>query len=280
MLDETAARGYILGMSGEHVLQVRNLRVDYRRGRALTHAVRGVELDVFAGESLGIIGESGCGKSSLGKSVLGLVPSTADELRLFGIATSGLSSDGWTRVRRRAQMVFQDVGGALSPRMRVGDAVTEGLIVHGMIDGSEKRRDKAAEVLHLVGLDGGVARRFPHELSGGQRQRVLIARALALDPDFVVADEPIASLDVSVQTQILALLDEIRRDRPFTLMFITHDIRAVKALCTRVAVMYEGRFVEQGPTAEVLRDPADPYTRLLIDSVPSLDPLAEKHRLS
>ncbi|MCC6159891.1 MAG: ABC transporter ATP-binding protein [Deltaproteobacteria bacterium] len=267
-------------MSGEHVLQVRNLRVDYRRGRALTHAVRGVDLDIFAGESLGIIGESGCGKSSLGKSVLGLVPSTADDSRLFGVATSGLSRDGWNRVRRRAQMVFQDVGGALSPRMRVGDAVTEGLLVHGMIGGREARREKAAEVLNLVGLDGGVARRFPHELSGGQRQRVLIARALSLEPEFVVADEPIASLDVSVQTQILALLDEIRRARSFTLMFITHDIRAVKALCSRVAVMYDGRIVEQGPTAEVLRNPAHPYTRLLIDSVPSLDSVVEKSRIS
>ncbi len=267
-------------MSADLVLDVRNLRVEYRRGRAVTHAVRGVDLEIRAGESLGIIGESGCGKSSLGKAILGLVLSVADDVRLFDQSTKDLSRDGWKDLRRRAQMVFQDVGGALSPRMRIGDAVTEPLLVHGLASGRAERIERAAHLLAMVGLDAGVARRFPHELSGGQRQRVLIARALALEPEFVVADEPIASLDVSVQAQILALLDAIRRERPFTLMFITHDIRAVKALCTRVAVMYEGRFVEQGATAQVLRDPAHPYTRLLIDSAPSLDHVVESNRVS
>ncbi len=267
-------------MSDDDALEIRNLRVEYRRGRTLTQAVRGVDLAIRAGESFGIIGESGCGKSSLGKAILGLVPSMADELRLCGVATNGLSRDGWRGLRRRAQMIFQDVGGALSPRMRIGDAVTEGLVVHGLIGGREDRRRKSEELLEMVGLDGGVARRFPHELSGGQRQRVLIARALSLEPEFVVADEPIASLDVSVQTQILDLLDEIRRKRLFTLMFITHDIRAVKALCSRVGVMYEGRIVEQGPTVDVLRAPANPYTRILIESVPSLDPVAEHRRMA
>jgi len=254
------------------VLRIKNLRVDYhRRGRKVS-AVKGVDLDLPPGRTLGLIGESGCGKSSLGRALLGLVPATFDEARLFGVPLEDLDRNGWKAMRRRAQMVFQEIGGSLSPRMRVGNAVSEPLVVHDLIKGGQNRRDAAAELLRDVGLDPVLTRRFPHELSEGQRQRVLIARALATSPEFLIADEPIASLDVSVQAQILELLDDLRKKRGLTMIFISHDIRVVKALCDDIAVMYMGRIVEQGPGEAVLSRRAHPYTRLLTDSVPSLDP--------
>ncbi|MCZ7584126.1 MAG: ABC transporter ATP-binding protein [Deltaproteobacteria bacterium] len=221
------------------------------------------------------MGESGCGKSSLGRAMLGLVPAVFDEGRLFGTDLAAATRPTWKTLRRRAQMVFQDVGGALSPRMRIGDAVTEPLVVHGLLNGRASRADEATKLLGEVGLDADLARRFPHELSGGQRQRALIARALASAPDLLIADEPIASLDISVQTQILELLDRERRDRSLAMVLISHDIRAVAAVCASVLVMYAGVAVEEGPADEVFAQPAHPYTKFLCDSIPLLTPRAE-----
>jgi oligopeptide/dipeptide ABC transporter ATP-binding protein len=257
------------------VMEIRGLHVRYERKGRVVDAVRGVDLRLEAGESLGVIGESGCGKSSLGKGILGLVPSTAASHTLFGQAVDGWSASQWRPLRRRAQIVFQDVGGSLSPRMRIGAAVTEALAIHEGLKG-RALNVAAGRLLDEVGLSPELAKRYPHELSGGQRQRVLIARSLSLRPELLIADEPTASLDLSVQMQVLKLLEGLRSSHGFSLVLITHDVRAVRALCGRVLVMYAGRVVEEGPTDVVLATPEHPYTERLTQSLRMQDvPTAE-----
>jgi oligopeptide/dipeptide ABC transporter ATP-binding protein len=228
-------------------------------------AVDGVSLSVAEGETLGLVGESGCGKSTLGRIVAGILAPDRGSITLAGRPVM----QGRTKVTTRVQTVFQDPFASLDPRMKVGEAVAEGPIAHGLVTRA-RSREYVAEWFARVGLDGGVAGRYPHQFSGGQRQRIAIARALAMQPDLLVCDEPVASLDVSIQAQILNLFLELRRDLGLTCMFISHDLSVVRHLSDRMAVMYLGRIVEIGPAEEVFAAPAHPYTAALLASVPRL----------
>ncbi|MFC6726481.1 ABC transporter ATP-binding protein, partial [Halobium palmae] len=225
------------------------------------------------GETLGLVGESGCGKSTTGEALLRLREATGGSVTFDGEDVLAMDSDDLTRFRRRAQIVFQDPFSSLDPRMTVGQILTEPLAVHGLPedpDGSkrEAREARAKELLERVGLSADQYERYPNEFSGGQRQRVGIARALMLEPEFVVLDEPVSALDVSVQAQVLNLLDDLQEEFGLTYLFIAHDLSVVRHICDRVAVMYLGDVVELGPTDEIFDDPKHPYTEALLESVP------------
>ena len=229
-------------------------------------AVSDVSFDVRRGETLGLVGESGCGKSTLGRVIAGILPPSAGHVTLGGAPVMRNGRKTTTRV----QTVFQDPFSSLDPRMRIGETLTEGPVAHGLVARGEAAAFARAR-LAAVGLDPEAAGRYPHQFSGGQRQRVAIARALAMAPDMLVCDEPVASLDVSIQAQIVNLLLELRRTSSLTMLFISHDLGIVRHLCDRVAVMYLGRVVELGPTAAIYGDPKHPYTRALIEAVPRLE---------
>ncbi len=237
----------------------------------MLRAVDGVSFTVHQGETLALVGESGSGKTTLGRTLLRLIEPTAGHIRFGGLDLTTLDARRLRSLRRQMQIVFQDPYASLDPRMSVADIVAEGLVVHG-IGSRTERAARVADVLELVGLDPAFAQRFPHALSGGQRQRVGIARALALQPRFIVADEAVSSLDVSVQAQVLHVLADLRQRLGLTMLFITHNLGVVRMIADRVAVMYLGRLVEIGPTAEVFARPAHPYTRALLASVPVPDP--------
>ncbi len=244
---------------------------------ARVRAVDGVSLSIHKGEVVGLVGESGSGKSTTGRALLRLQDVTAGRVHFAGLDITQLRRHELQAIRRRMTVVFQDPEASCNPRMRIGDAVAEPLRVHERLT-AEQRRSKVASLLDQVGLDGGLAQRWPHELSGGQRQRVGIARALATDPDLIVLDEPISALDVSIQAQVLNLLDDLRHQRGLSYLFIAHDLGAVAHLCDRVAVMYLGRVVEQGPVGDIIEAPLHPYTQALLRSVPLLDPVAAHAR--
>jgi len=231
----------------------------------VVHAVEDVSLAVARGETLGLVGESGCGKSTLGRVAAGILPATMGEARIDGAPLMRAGRKHTTRI----QMVFQDPFASLNPRMRIGDTIAEGPIAHGLV----KKSEAAADVLRwlkAVGLDADAAQRFPHQFSGGQRQRVAIARALAMRPDALVCDEPVASLDVSIQAQIINLFLQLRRDLNLTMLFISHDLSVVRHVSDRVAIMYLGRIVELGATEDIFLTPRHPYTRALLASAPRL----------
>ncbi|MFC0409859.1 ABC transporter ATP-binding protein [Roseomonas elaeocarpi] len=237
-------------------------------------AVRGIDAGVRRGEALGVVGESGSGKSTLGRLMLGLMPATGGTIRFDGVPVTGASGRDWRQLRRRMQIVFQDPFSSLDPRRRVGPQIADGLLIHGLMD-APRRDARVAELLTQVGLDPSHAGRFPHEFSGGQRQRIGIARALATGPEFLVADEPVSALDVSIQAQVVNLLADLRQRLGLALLFISHDLPVVRHLCDRVLVMYLGRVMEEGPAEEVFSRPRHPYTRALLSATPRLDP---KHR--
>ncbi|MDQ1559182.1 MAG: oligopeptide transport system ATP-binding protein [Pyrinomonadaceae bacterium] len=277
--------------AGEPLVAVRDLEVYFDSGggsawdkftgnsgnRGVVRAVDGVSFEIKTGETLGLVGESGCGKSTLGRALLRLTPHTGGQVYFRGRELAHLSSQELRRTRRHMQMIFQDPYASLNPRMTVGQIVSEPLETFGLAHGRE-RAERVSELLETVGLSARHVKRYPREFSGGQRQRIGIARALAANPEFVVADEPISALDVSIQAQIMNLLERLRRERSLTYLFISHDLRAIRHLSDRIAVMYLGKLVELGAAASVYGDPLMPYTKALISAVPFPDPARESAR--
>ncbi|GJE43395.1 ABC transporter ATP-binding protein [Methylobacterium soli] len=257
-------------LKAKPLLAVEDLAVHYRTARGTSRAVDGISLEIHQSETLGLVGESGCGKSTLGRAILRLVEPSRGSIRLDGRELVGLSQTALRGERRRLQMVFQDSGAALDPRWTVGQLIEEPLRVHG-IGSLAERRARVARLLADVGLPADAAARYPHAFSGGQRQRIGLARAIALEPDLVVCDEPVSALDVSIQAQILNLLHDLQARRGVAFLFISHDLSVVEHVSDRVAVMYLGRIVEIAAREALWRAPAHPYTRKLLAAVPSLE---------
>ncbi len=269
--------------AGPPLLRVRDLKKHFpvrhgTFGRVREHvrAVDGVGFDLWRGETLGLVGESGCGKSTTGRALLRLLEPTAGEVTFDGIDVRALDREGLRAFRRRAQFVFQDPVGALNPRLSVGAMLEEVLEVHGL--GGPSRRERAVQLLELVGLRPEHIDRYPHEFSGGQRQRLGIARALAVEPELLVLDEPVSALDVSVQAQVVNLLEDLQAELGLTYLFIAHDLALVEHVSDRVAVMYLGRIVELAGSDELYRDPRHPYTRSLLSAVPRPHPAGRRSR--
>jgi len=267
------------------LVEVSNLTRHYVLGRAwpwhaprVLKAVDGVSLEVRSGETLGVVGESGSGKSTLAGLILGLVHPSSGEVHFDGQPVVGRGVATWQRLRRDIQLVFQDPLGALNPRIRIGSQIEEPLIIHG-IGASGERRRKTVEMLDAVGLKRSLADRYPHELSGGQRQRVVLARALIVEPRLIVCDEPVSALDVSVQAQIINLLGKLKSRLGLTMVFISHDLRIVRHVSDRVAVMYLGRIIEIGERHRIFEAPQHPYTQALIAAVPQRRPRGARARV-
>ena len=250
----------------------------WQRTTDYVRAVDGISFEIGRGETLGLVGESGCGKSTAGRTLLGLYPATAGESVIAGHRVQTARGDDWLAIRRKAQMIFQDPYASLNPRWTVNGIVGEPLRVHNLAKGDAARTERVQELMMLVGLDGRFINRFPHEFSGGQRQRIGIARALASDPLFLVCDEPISALDVSIQAQVVNLLEELQDRLGLTYLFIAHDLSMVRHICDRVLVMYLGVMVELAPKDELYEEPLHPYTMALLSAVPVPDPKAARRR--
>ena len=266
------------------LVEVRNLSKHFTRGNGLftrgdvVKAVDGVSFAIAAGETFGLVGESGSGKSTTGRCMLRLIEPTAGEVRYDGEDVLAFTPARLRAARRHMQMVFQDPYSSLNPRMTARDIVAEPLVIHGLGTRND-RADRVAALFALVGLDTAHLDRYPREFSGGQRQRIGLARALALEPRFVIADEPVSALDVSIQAQVVNLLMDLQQRLQLTYLFIAHDLRLVRHICHRVAVMYRGRIVEMGDTETLFAAPAHPYTRALLSAIPVTDPDAPRQRV-
>jgi oligopeptide/dipeptide ABC transporter ATP-binding protein len=267
-----------------NLVEIDNLKVYFpiRSGifktqKGTVKAVDNITFEVRRGETLGLVGESGCGKSTIGRAMIRLRDATSGSVRFDGVDLTSLSTGELRKMRRRMQIIFQDPYGSLDPRMTVGSIVSEPIETHHLAAG-EAKDERVADLLRLVGLDPNYVKRYPHEFSGGQRQRIGVARALAVEPEFIVCDEPISALDVSIQAQVLNLLTDLRHRLGLTYLFVAHDLSVVKHISDRVAVMYLGRIVEVGPPDILYSAPGHPYTRALLSAVPVPDPVAERKR--
>ena len=269
------------------LLEVRGLRMHFpisegivrRRSVGEVKAVDGIDFVVGRGETLGLVGESGCGKTTTGRCILRLEKPTAGEIIYDGVDIASLGQKDLIKLRQKIQVIFQDPFSSLNPRMKVGQIIAEPMYVHGIEPDSAKREARVRELLTICGLNATFADRYPHEMSGGQRQRVGIARALAMNPEFIVCDEPVSALDVSIQAQVINLLEDLREKFGLTYLFIAHDLSVVRHLCQRMAVMYLGRIVELADSDELFDNPQHPYTKALLAAVPVPDPLVEQGRV-
>jgi len=268
------------------ILEVKNLKVHFpvkpglfSREREFVKAVDGVSFNIVPGETLGLVGESGCGKSTLGRAIMRLVDPTAGEIFLGGEDITRMNGSALRSRRRKFQMIFQDPFGSLNPRMTVEQIIGEALDIHQLTDSKSARQKRISELLKDVGLDPVYAQRYPHEFSGGQRQRIGIARALAVEPELIICDEPVSALDVSVQAQIINLLGDLQQQRGIAYLFIAHDLAVVEHISRRVMVMYLGKIVETADAKAIIRDPQHPYTQALISAVPEVAPDSKRQRI-
>jgi oligopeptide transport system ATP-binding protein len=269
-----------------NLLEVRNLKVHFpvKRGmfqpaRDFVKAVDDVSFSIAPGETLGLVGESGCGKTTLGRAIVRLVEPTTGSVSLEDVEITGMNGTALRAQRRKLQMIFQDPYGSLNPRMTVQDIVGEALDIHRLAENKSAHQERIAELLKAVGLDASYAQRYPHEFSGGQRQRIGIARALAVEPELIVCDEPVSALDVSVQAQIINLLQDLQQQRGLAYLFIAHDLAVVEHISQRVMVMYLGKIVELAEAKAIIRAPKHPYTQALISAVPVVDPDSKRQRI-
>lgn len=260
------------------LVEIKNLKKYFNSGGVPLKAVDNLSLDILPGETVGLVGESGCGKSTAGKTIIRLLEATEGEVYFKGKNIFSLSMNEIKKLRKEIQIIFQDPYASLNPRMRIEDIIAEPLDIHSIVKG-KKRKERVVELLELVGLNPEHANRYPHEFSGGQRQRIGIARALALNPKFIVCDEPISALDVSIQAQVVNLLKDLQEKLGLTYLFIAHDLSMVKYISDRVLVMYLGNMVELADSDELYREPLHPYTKALLSAVPVPDPSKQSERI-
>ncbi|MBU8682884.1 ATP-binding cassette domain-containing protein [Bacillus haynesii] len=264
----------------EKLLEIKNLKQHFSTPKGIVKAVDGISFDIYKGETLGLVGESGCGKSTTGRSIIRLYQATSGEVLFKGKNVHDKkSAKDLLEFNRKMQMIFQDPYASLNPRMTVADIIAEGIDIHGLAKTKKERLERVHELLNLVGLNKEHANRYPHEFSGGQRQRIGIARALAVEPEFIIADEPISALDVSIQAQVVNLMKDLQKERGLTYLFIAHDLSMVKYISDRIGVMYFGKLVELAPADELYENPLHPYTQSLLSAIPLPDPDYERTRV-
>lgn len=264
----------------EKLLEIRNLKQYFNEGKPNeVRAVDNVSFDIYKGEVMGLVGESGCGKSTTGRTIIRLYNATGGDVLYDGVNVHGKKSKKELKeFNRKMQMIFQDPYASLNPRLKIADVIAEGIDIHGLAKSKEERMQKVYNLLETVGLNKEHANRYPHEFSGGQRQRIGIARALAVEPEFIIADEPISALDVSIQAQVVNLMKQLQKEKGLTYLFIAHDLSMVKYISDRIGVMYFGKMVELAPADELYKNPLHPYTQSLLSAIPLPDPISERSR--